>query len=136
MSMRSSSASEDAIAEINVTPLVDVMLVLLIIFIVTAPMIVPQAMQIKLPQTVPVSQQDQGKNNILVVNKDGSINYKGSLVSEAELKAQMTLDAREPHYQLQVQADESVPYGRMAQIMALSQAAGLNKLTFVTTTKK
>jgi biopolymer transport protein ExbD len=136
MSMRSSGDSDGAIAEINVTPLVDVMLVLLIIFIVTAPMIAPQAMKISLPQTAPVVQRDQAKNEVLVVFKDGSMNYKGSTVSEAELKAQMTADGKTSQYQLQVQADEAVPYGRIAQVMALAQAAGLQRLTFVTLPQK
>lgn len=136
MSMRSSGDTDVAIAEINVTPLVDVMLVLLIIFIVTAPMIVPQAMKITLPQTAPVVQRDQAKNEVLVVLKDGSMNYKGANISDLELKAQMAADGKAPHYQLQVQADEAVPYGRIAQIMALAQAAGLQKLTFVTVPEK
>ena len=136
MSMRSSGDSDGAIAEINVTPLVDVMLVLLIIFIVTAPMIAPQALKISLPQTAPVVQRDQAKNEVLVVFKDGSMHYKGSTVSEAELKAQMTADGQSTHYQLQVQADEAVPYGRIAQVMALAQAAGLQRLTFVTLPQK
>ena len=136
MSMRSSGDSDGAIAEINVTPLVDVMLVLLIIFIVTAPMIAPQAMKISLPQTAPVVQRDQAKNEVLVVFKDGTMNYKGSTVSEAELKAQMTADGKASQYQLQVQADEAVPYGRIAQVMALAQAAGLQRLTFVTLPQK
>lgn len=132
MSMRSSGDSEGAIAEINVTPLVDVMLVLLIIFIVTAPMITPQAMKITLPQTDRVVQRDQAKNEVLVVSKDGALNYKGADISEAALKAIMATDGKLPQYQLQVQADESVPYGRIAQIMAWAQTAGLQKLTFIT----
>ena len=136
MSMRSSGDSDGTIAEINVTPLVDVMLVLLIIFIVTAPMIVPQAMKITLPQKAPVVQRDQAKNEVLVVLKDGSMNYKGANISDAELRAQMAADGKAPLYQLQVQADEAVPYGRIAQVMALAQAAGLQKLTFVTVPQK
>ena len=136
MSMRSSGDTDVAIAEINVTPLVDVMLVLLIIFIVTAPMIVPQAMKISLPQTAPVVQRDQAQNEVLVVLKDGSMNYKGANISDAELRAQMAADGKAPLYQLQVQADEAVPYGRIAQVMALAQAAGLQKLTFVTVPQK
>lgn len=132
MSMRSSGDTDGAIAEINVTPLVDVMLVLLIIFIVTAPMITPQAMKISLPQTDPVVQRDQAKNEVLIIFKDGSMSYKGSNISELELKAFMVADGKVPHYQLQVQADEAVPYGRVAQVMALAQTAGLNKLTFIT----
>jgi biopolymer transport protein ExbD len=132
MSMRSSGDSDGAIAEINVTPLVDVMLVLLIIFIVTAPMITPQAMKVTLPQTDRVVQRDQAKNEVLVVLKDGSLNYKGSDITDAGLKAIMVTDGKSPHYQLQVQADEGVPYGRIAQIMAWAQTAGLQKLTFIT----
>jgi biopolymer transport protein ExbD len=108
------------------------MLVLLIIFIVTAPMITPQAMKISLPQTDPVVQRDQAKNEVLVIFKDGSMSYKGSNISELELKAFMVADGKVPHYQLQVQADEAVPYGRVAQVMALAQTAGLNRLTFIT----
>ena len=135
MSMRTSGQSDDAIAEINVTPLVDVMLVLLIIFIVTAPMITPQSLKIALPQTAAVVQRDQAKNEVLVIAKDGALNYKGQEVSEAEFKSQMTTDGQGPDYQLQVQADEAVPYGRIAQVMALAQSAGLQKLTFVTLPK-
>lgn len=136
MSLRHSVESDGAIAEINVTPLVDVMLVLLIIFIVTAPMIVPQALKISLPQTAPVVQRDQAKNEILVIDKNGSMTYKGLEVSEAQLKIQMMADGQAPHYQLQVQADEAVPYGRIAQVMALAQGAGLKRLSFVTAPRK
>lgn len=136
MSLRHSVESDGAIAEINVTPLVDVMLVLLIIFIVTAPMIVPQALKISLPQTAPVVQRDQAKNEILVIDKNGAMTYKGLEVSEAQLKKQMMADGQAPHYQLQVQADEAVPYGRIAQVMALAQGAGLQRLSFVTAPRK
>jgi biopolymer transport protein ExbD len=136
MSLRHSVESDGAIAEINVTPLVDVMLVLLIIFIVTAPMIVPQALKISLPQIAPVVQRDQAKNEILVIDKNGSMTYKGFEVSEAQLKTQMMADGQAPHYQLQVQADEAVPYGRIAQVMALAQGAGLQRLSFVTAPRK
>jgi biopolymer transport protein ExbD len=132
MSMRTSDESDLAIAEINVTPLVDVMLVLLIIFIVTAPMIVPQALKISLPQTAQVVQRDQAKNETLVIDKNGTMNYKGVDVSEAQLKIQMRADGQALHFQLQVQADEAVPYGRIAQVMALAQGAGLQRLSFVT----
>ena len=127
-----SSPVRSPMSEINVTPLVDVMLVLLIIFIVTAPMIVPQALKISLPQTAQVVQRDQAKNETLVIDKNGTMNYKGVNVSEAQLKIQMRADGQAPHFQLQVQADEAVPYGRIAQVMALAQGAGLQRLSFVT----
>ena len=67
--MQTKSGSDDGLmAELNVTPLVDVMLVLLVIFIVTAPMIVPQSMKVNLPKTQAVAQQDQAKNAQLVLS--------------------------------------------------------------------
>ncbi len=66
--MQTKSGSDDGLmAELNVTPLVDVMLVLLVIFIVTAPLIVPQSMKVNLPKTQAVAQQDQAKNAQLVI---------------------------------------------------------------------
>jgi len=132
MSMRTSgSDSDEPMADMNVTPLVDVMLVLLVIFIVTAPLIVPQAMKIKLPQTVSVTQQDQAKNQTLVVLPNGQLVYRGQNVNDVGLVAQLKVDNTEPQFQVQVQADESVPYGRIAQIMALAQSAGVSRMSFV-----
>lgn len=132
MSMRTSGSDDDApMAEINVTPLVDVMLVLLVIFIVTAPLIVPQAMKIKLPQTVSVTQQDQAKNQTLVVLANGNLVYKNRTLDDAAWVAELKVDKAEPLFQVQVQADESVPYGRIAQVMALAQSAGVSRMSFV-----
>lgn len=133
MSMKTAGDDGDgAMAEMNVTPLVDVMLVLLVIFMVTAPLIVPQSMKIKLPQTVSVTQQDQAKNETLVVMPNGNLVYKGAEVQDAAWAHQLKQDKADPRFQIQIQADESVPYGRIAQVMALAQSAGVTKLSFVT----
>ncbi len=133
MSMRTSGKDDtDPMVEMNVTPLVDVMLVLLVIFIVTAPLIVPRAIKIDLPQTGAAPGQDTSKQPVLLIQADGRMNYKDQFVSDAEFIAQLQSDKANGTLQLQVHADESVSYGRMAQVMALAQSAGVHNLSFMT----
>ena len=127
------SGDDDAVmAEMNVTPLVDVMLVLLVIFIITAPLIVPQSMKIVLPKTQAVAQQDLAKNTSLVITAQGEMRLDDRVVDEAQLGAALKSRSSEPKFQLQVQADEKVPYGRVAQVMAVAQSSGVTRLSFVT----
>jgi biopolymer transport protein ExbD len=130
--MQSKSGSDDGLmAELNVTPLVDVMLVLLVIFIVTAPMIVPQSMKVSLPKTQAVAQQDQAKNAQLVVEANGQLTFQGNAINDQQLAAELKQQSSTPQFQLQVSADKAVPYGRVAEIMAIAQANGVTKLSFV-----
>jgi len=127
------AGDDDAVmAEMNVTPLVDVMLVLLVIFIITAPLIVPQSMKIVLPKTQAVAQQDLAKNTSLVITAQGEMRLDDRVVDEAQLGAALKSRTSEPKFQLQVQADEKVPYGRVAQVMAVAQSSGVTRLSFVT----
>ncbi len=133
MSMRSSGGDDNSpMVEMNVTPLVDVMLVLLVIFIVTAPLIVPRAIKIDLPQTGAAPGQDTSKQPVLLIQADGRMNYKNQFVSDAEFIAQLQSDKANGTLQLQVHADAAVSYGRMAQVMALAQSAGVHNLSFMT----
>ncbi len=130
--MQTKNGSDDAMmAELNVTPLVDVMLVLLIIFIVTAPMIVPQSLKVNLPKTQAVSQQDNAKNAQLIVESNGQASFEGQQVSDKELGQLFKDKSSTPQFQLQVSADKAVPYGRVAEIMAIAQANGVTKMSFV-----
>jgi biopolymer transport protein ExbD len=130
--MQTKSGSDDGLmAELNVTPLVDVMLVLLVIFIVTAPMIVPQSMKVNLPKTQAVAQQDQAKNAQLVVEASGQLTFQGIAINDQQLAAELKQQSSTPQFQLQVSADKAVPYGRVAEIMAIAQANGVNKMSFV-----
>lgn len=130
--MQSKSGSDDGLmAELNVTPLVDVMLVLLVIFIVTAPMIVPQSMKVSLPKTQAVAQQDQAKNAQLVVEANGQLTFQGNAINDQQLAAELKQQSSTPQFQLQVSADKAVPYGRVAEIMAIAQANGVTKMSFV-----
>lgn len=131
MSMISNKNDDGMMAELNVTPLVDVMLVLLVIFIVTAPLIVPQSMKVNLPKTQAVAQQDQAKNAQLIVEANGNLTLQGRQVNDRELATELKQQSGTPQYQLQVNADKAVPYGRVAEVMAIAQANGVTKLSFV-----
>lgn len=133
MAMQKSSGTDDGMmAEINITPLVDVMLVLLVIFIITAPLIVPQSMKVTLPQTEAVAQLDEAKNAQLTVLADGQLVFEDQVISLEALGQTLRERAQNPQFQLQVQADEKVPYGVVAKVMAVAQSNGATKLSFVT----
>jgi biopolymer transport protein ExbD len=135
--MQSKSGSDDGLmAELNVTPLVDVMLVLLVIFIVTAPMIVPQSMKVNLPKTQAVAQQDQAKNAQLIIEANGQLTFQGNVVNDQQLESELKQQSSTPQFQLQVSADKEVPYGRVAEIMAIAQSSGVTKMSFVSVPAK
>ena len=131
MAMTSQKSEDSLMAELNVTPLVDVMLVLLVIFIVTAPLIVPQSMKVNLPKTQAVAQQDNAKNAQLIVESNGQATFEGQQVSDKDLGQLLKDKSSTPQFQLQVSADKAVPYGRVAEIMAIAQANGVTKISFV-----
>ena len=136
MAMTSNRGEESLMAELNVTPLVDVMLVLLVIFIVTAPMIVPQSMKVNLPKTQAVTQQDQAKNAQLIVEANGQLTFQGNAINDQQLASELKQQSSTPQFQLQVSADKAVPYGRVAEIMAIAQANGVTKMSFVSVPAK
>lgn len=133
MAMHKSSGSDDGMmADMNITPLVDVMLVLLVIFIITAPLIVPQSIKVTLPSTEALAQQDQANNAQLQVSADGQISLEGQAMTLTQLGVALRERAAQPNFQLQVLADERVAYGVVAKVMAVAQSNGANKLSFVT----
>ncbi|MEE4912062.1 biopolymer transporter ExbD [Pseudomonas alliivorans] len=128
----STQDSDEVLSEINVTPLVDVMLVLLVVFIVTAPLLT-NSIPINLPKTesvAPVEQKDplvvsidgQGK---LFINKD---EIQPDLL-ETNLKAAKD---KAPDVRVQLQADDGVNYGQVARAMASIERAGITKLSVIT----
>jgi len=130
-----SNSDGEMMSEINVTPLVDVMLVLLVVFIITAPLLSPQSLKINLPKTDAVQQQDQPQRVSLVVDEKGTIELEQRPVSDEELSALLRQRALDPQFQLQIEADKAVPYGRIAELMALAQHVGVAKLAFITLAK-
>ncbi len=122
------------VSEINVTPLVDVMLVLLVVFIVTAPLFVPQSLGVKLPQTASVASPVDRKLMTVSIGPDGALKLEDRALTDAEFKSQLEARKGDAKFQLQIEADEALRYGRLAQVMALAQAAGVSRLSFVTVT--
>ncbi len=135
MAFGNSSQEDGMMSEINVTPLVDVMLVLLVVFIITAPLLAPQSLKINLPKTDSVQQQDKPQKVSLVIDAQGNIEMDNMHVSDTGLAELLKQRAADPQFQLQIQADTAVNYGRVAQVMAMAQHAGVTKLSFTTLTK-
>ncbi|HLP99002.1 MAG TPA: biopolymer transporter ExbD [Sideroxyarcus sp.] len=131
----SSQESGSMMSEINVTPLVDVMLVLLVVFIITAPLLAPQSLKINLPKTDAVQSKDKPQKVSLVVDAQGNVELDNMHVSDQGLAEMLRARAADPQFQLQIEADSAVPYGRVAALMALAQKAGVSKLSFITLSK-
>ena len=126
------NSSQEMMSEINVTPLVDVMLVLLVVFIVTAPLL-SQSLEVKLPKTAAVAARMDTKQQTLTINAQGQIALESVSLNDKELAQQLADSAAgKDNFELHVHADEIVPYGRVAQIMAIAQHAGVSKLSFMT----
>jgi len=136
MAFGNSSQEDSMMSEINVTPLVDVMLVLLVVFIITAPLLAPQALKINLPKTESVAHDDRLQKISLAIDARGDVSLENAHLSDAGLAEMLKNRAVDPQFQLQIQADEGVNYGRVAQVMAIAQKAGVGKLSFLTITRK
>ena len=116
------------VSEINVTPFVDVMLVLLIIFMVTAPMM-DQGLEVDLPQTKKVdSLPTEDDHLVLTVREDGSCYIDSYRVGVEELEERIALLVKEKGRQLFLQADQKVPYGVVVDIMGRIRSGGVEQL--------
>ena len=122
--------------EINMTPLVDVMLVLLIVFMVTIP-VIRHAVKIDLPHAS--SQKEETKPAQVTVNveADGTVLWDDTPVSDDALRAKIAAAAQvTPQPELHLNADRKVAYEKVADVMSAAQAGGLTKIGFVTEPKK
>jgi len=121
-------------AEINVTPLVDVMLVLLIIFMVTAPLLVT-GVPIELPETRAKALDQEQKPTVLSIDPEGGIFINDEAVPEEQLADRIVaLKAKlGPTEQLFLRADTSLSYGRVMRVMGELNRAGLDRVALVTT---
>jgi len=126
------SSQQEMMSEINVTPLVDVMLVLLVVFIITAPLLAPQSLKIALPRTVSVAADSKLQQLHLAVDAQGRIELDHHALDDAQLAQALQQRARDPQLQVQVEADKTVPYGRVAELMAIAQKSGVSRLSFLT----
>jgi biopolymer transport protein TolR len=118
-------------SDINVTPLVDVMLVLVVIFIITAPLLA-SAIRLDLPKTDAAKVVDTPKFVTLVVDKSGQTFLNDKALQLDELSRQLAQTAgQNPDTEVQLRADEAVPYGKVVAVMGVAQKAGLNRIGFV-----
>ncbi len=117
--------------EINVTPLIDVMLVLLVIFMVTAPLLTT-GVQVDLPKVKSAPMQTDDSKMLVIVTADEHV-YLGNDEITGDLYENLKTNARlQEEKELYVQADENVKYGAVLRVMAAARAAGVEKLGMIT----
>jgi len=132
MAFGTQDEADEVMNEINMTPLVDVMLVLLIIFIITVP-VMKHAVNVDLPQASSQREQVKPETVRLSVRSDGSYYWNESPVSDEALPAMLQAEAaKEPQPDLHIRGDKAVRYERVAQAMAAAQRAGIKKIGFIT----
>jgi biopolymer transport protein ExbD len=135
MSFGTQDDSDEVMNEINMTPLVDVMLVLLIIFIITVP-VMKHAVNVDLPRATNQAQDTKPQTIQLSVDAQGSYYWNEAKVDDARLPELLQAEAaKEPLPDLHIRGDKEVRYERVAQAMAAAQQAGVKKIGFITEPK-
>lgn len=127
-----SDGDDDFNPEINTTPLVDVMLVLLIIFIITIP-VMNHSVKIDLPRATNQPNEARPENINLAIDAEGKVFWNADVVGVDELNARIAEAARQnPQPELHLRAERTTQYEKVAQVMAAAQRGGLAKIGFVT----
>jgi biopolymer transport protein TolR len=132
----SGGGSRQTLSDINVTPLVDVMLVLLIVFMVTAPLI-QQGVDVNLPEARAASVEDPEQKLVLSVKADKTIylgtGEKPAKVALEDLEVKLRANPRvQRDHEVYLMADRSLPYGYIVEVMAAAQRAGVKNLGMIT----
>jgi biopolymer transport protein ExbD/biopolymer transport protein TolR len=128
------SGKAQPMSDINMTPLIDVMLVLLVIFIITAPLM-SSSLRLDLPKTTGAKPTDAPTFVTVAVSPQGALFWGDEAVDGDQLKARIREAAqRNPATEVQLRADQAVPYGRIAELIGLVQDGGLSRIGFVTET--
>ncbi|HMV61254.1 MAG TPA: protein TolR [Agitococcus sp.] len=126
---------DEIMSEINMTPLVDVMLVLLIIFIITVP-VLTHSVKVDLPRANNQPNQIQNKPITISVNKQGQIYWNESLIDQTHLSQKLQQIAQQqPQPEVHIRGDRKVEYEYVMQVMAEAQRNGVQKLGFITEPK-
>ncbi len=127
-----SGAGGRPLSEINLIPLVDVMLVLLVVFIVTAPLLT-HAVKLELPQASSRPNVTRAEHVEIAVQRDGLLHWNGEAVTSAELEWRAArLAAAAPDTEIHLKGDAAVPYGEMARTLSVLARCGLLRIGFVT----
>jgi len=123
---------EDVMSEINITPLVDVMLVLLVAFVLTIP-VLTNAIHVNLPKTVQTTPPEQQKSVTVTVDDTGRIFLDNRAVAQRGFDTELqALKAVNSNLSLHLRADERVPYGVVAKVMAAIEHAGVARVSVLT----
>ena len=123
--------SPQPMSDINMTPLVDVMLVLVVIFIITAPLLA-SSIRLDLPGTDAAKPNDAPRFVTVALDAKGQLFLSDKPVTALELAQKLADSGRQnPETEVQLRADQSVPYGRIVEVMGAAQKAGLNRIGFV-----
>ncbi|UIF85140.1 ExbD/TolR family protein [Cupriavidus sp. UYPR2.512] len=126
---------DEVMSEINMTPLVDVMLVLLIIFIITIP-VINHAVKIDLPRATNTPNDPKPQSINVSIDASGKVFWNQVEVDQATLESNIALAAQQqPQPELHLRADREVRYERVAEVMAAAQHGGLGKIGFITEPK-
>lgn len=132
MSFGTQDDTDEVMNEINVTPLVDVTLVLLIIFIITIP-VMNHAVPVQLPQAASQKEVIQPETIRLSITADGKYHWNEAEISEADLELRLRQEAaKDPQPDLHIRGDQAVRYEYVAKAMSAAQRAGIRKIGFVT----
>lgn len=125
-------SGDRTMAQINVTPLVDVMLVLLVIFMVTAPMM-QQGVQVNLPKAETKALNPQEESVVVSIDKNGRLFINSAETAEGDLKSKLSeMFASRTKKEVFLKADRDVPYGRVVVTMAEIKGAGIERLGMIT----
>ena len=132
MAFEAREDNDDVMSEINMTPLVDIMLVLLIIFIITVP-VIQHAVKVELPRASSTRDRTPPENLQLSIDAQGRLFLGKQAVAADALQERLHEQAvREPQPPLYIRGDKQVPYEHVAQAMSAAQRAGLRQIGFVT----
>jgi len=128
------SSGPPPMSDINMTPLIDVMLVLLVIFMITAPLMT-SSLKLELPKTDAAQPSDAPQFITVAIDAAGTLYVGDDALDRAAFAARVADAARKnPQTEVQLRADRSVPYGRVAELIGVVQKAGLNRIGFVAET--
>jgi len=128
----STSEESDVLSEINITPLVDVMLVLLVAFVITIPALT-NAIHVNLPRTVQTTPPEQQKAITVTVDTTGAIFFDDVPVAEKDLAQRLAgIKAAIADPSLHLRADDRVPYGAVAKVMAAIEHSGISRVSVLT----
>ncbi len=126
-----SGSTQSSLSEINVTPLVDVVLVLLIIFMVTAP-ILQTGIEVNLPETRTVAKVDPEQRAVVTIGRDDVLYYRSQPIRFAELGERLRGDLGERGERIFLQADEDIRWKTMATVIDEIRVAGFSNISLVT----